>query len=113
MKLTFVDKKIQSTIAVFILAFICILWEYFNGGVVSHYLLARDDLPAISNWWGLLTVPLLFWLAISRIHRRRENGVNLESKSEKYDTKVLKRFLAPLAFGILISLLWEFNFDSF
>lgn len=38
-------------------------WELTHGGVRSHHLLARDDLPAISNWWGLLTLPLLGWLA--------------------------------------------------
>jgi len=108
-----INNKIQGTISVFVLTSIFILWEYFNGGVVSHNLLAREDLPAISNWWGLLTVPLLFWISISLIHRRLGNGVKLESKSEEYETEVLKRFLAALVFGILISLLWEFNFGSF
>lgn len=108
-----INNKIQATIGVFVLTTIFILWEYFNGGVVSHNLLAREDLPAISNWWGLLTVPLLFWIAISIIHRRRGDEIKSESKSEEYETEVLKRFLAALAFGILISLLWEFNFESF
>ena len=36
--------------------------EHFNGGVRSHHLLDRRDLPAISNWWGLLVLPVLGWL---------------------------------------------------
>ncbi|HTO14625.1 MAG TPA: hypothetical protein VLZ83_02595 [Edaphocola sp.] len=108
-----INNKIKATIGIFILTSIFILWEYFNGGVVSHNLLARKDLPAISNWWGLLTVPLLFWIAISLVNRRRGNEIKSELKSEEYETKVLKRFLAAFAFGIIISLLWEFNFGNF
>lgn len=107
-----VNNRIQATIGVFILTFACILWEYFNGGVVSHHLLAREDLPAFSNWWGLLTVPLLFWIAISIINRRQENEVISKSKFHENESAVFRRFLLALAFGILLSLLWEFNFRS-
>lgn len=31
-------------------------FEHFNGGVRSHNLLNRQDLPAISNWFGLITL---------------------------------------------------------
>ena len=34
-------------------------FEHFTGGVRSHNLLNRPDLPAISNWLGLVTLPLL------------------------------------------------------
>jgi hypothetical protein len=34
-------------------------YEHFTGGVQSHNLLNRPDLPAISNWLGLVTLPLL------------------------------------------------------
>lgn len=37
-------------------------WEVAHGGVKSHHLLANNDLPAFSNWWGLLVLPLLGWL---------------------------------------------------
>jgi hypothetical protein len=46
-------------------------YEHFNGGVVSHNLLNRRDLPAISNWWGLLTLPLLGLLLAWRIRALR------------------------------------------
>ena len=38
-------------------------WEATHGGVKSHHLLAREDMPAVSNWWGLLILPMLGWLA--------------------------------------------------
>ena len=62
---TIVNDKTQASIGAFLVTLLILLWEYFNGGVVSHNLLAREDLPAFSNFWGLLTVPLLFWISIS------------------------------------------------
>lgn len=119
-----VNNRIRASVSVFIVTLLFILWEYFNGGVVSHNLLARSDMPAFSNWWGLLTVPLLFWISIYFINRRKEKGIqsvsksetksetNSESKPGEFENKVLKRFLAALAFGLLMSLFWEFNFQS-
>ena len=34
-------------------------FEHFTVGVPSHHMLNRPDLPAISNWFGLVTLPLL------------------------------------------------------
>lgn len=42
-------------------------YEHFSGGVQSHHLLNRSDLPAISNWFGLIILPLLGWLLGVRI----------------------------------------------
>lgn len=33
--------------------------EHISGGVNSHHLLNSADLPAISNWFELITLPLL------------------------------------------------------
>ena len=38
-------------------------WQYTHGGVVSHHFLDRGDMPVISNWWGLIVLPGLGWLA--------------------------------------------------
>jgi hypothetical protein len=83
-----------------------ILWEYFHGGVTRHHLLAREDLPAISNWWGLLSIPLLSWLTLTLIGKRlrtadRDSAVNFES--------VIRFFLGGLAHGLVLAVLWEFG----
>ena len=44
--------------------------EHFNGGVRSHHLLDRADLPTVSNWFGLATLPLLGWLADVRLRNQ-------------------------------------------
>lgn len=43
-------------------------YEHFNGGVVGHHLLARPDLPLISNWLELAVLPVLGWLFGARLH---------------------------------------------
>ncbi|WP_374581831.1 hypothetical protein [Pseudoduganella sp.] len=70
-----------------------ITWEYFNGGVVSHHLLARDDLPAVSNWWGLLTLPALAWFLGGRMERRRGAAPRT----------LLAGFALALLFGVVLS----------
>ena len=42
-------------------------YEHITGGVQSNNLLDRPDLPAISNWYGLIVLPVLGWLLGVRI----------------------------------------------
>ena len=49
-------------------------WEVTHGGVKSHHLLDRPDLPAISNAWGLLVLPALGALAGGVVARRLTRG---------------------------------------
>ena len=100
------ENKVKSTIGIFILTGLFILIEHFDGGVVSHHLLAREDLPAISNWWGLLTVPLITWIVIS-LEKKKEKIVLSPNQHIKKNQKRGIRFLSALIFGIAISLLWE------
>lgn len=43
--------------------------EYVNGGVRSHYLMDRPDLPALSNWLGLVVLPVLGWALGVRLRK--------------------------------------------
>ncbi|WP_020652400.1 hypothetical protein [Massilia niastensis] len=83
--------KLTVTIAV---AYALLLaWQHFNGGVPAHHLLARADLPSISNWWGLVSLPLLAWLALGRIERRQEDA----------DPSPAGGFTCALLFGALLA----------
>ncbi|MEX0312855.1 MAG: hypothetical protein AB3N18_01660 [Allomuricauda sp.] len=108
-----VNNKALASGAALILTGIFILWEHFNGGVITHHLLAREDMPGISNLWGLLTIPLLSWLTVSLIQRRRDKKRKLGLDLGNFETQVLKHFLAALVFGIIASLLWEFNLEDY
>lgn len=41
-------------------------WEATHGGIVTHHLLQRADLPGLSNAWGLLVLPALAAWAAGR-----------------------------------------------
>jgi hypothetical protein len=72
-------------------------WEHTHGGVLAHHLLNRADLPAISNWWGLLLIPALTWYLVGRMQRRLSQG----SASRQ---ALLAGFLGALAYGTSLAL---------
>jgi uncharacterized membrane protein YjgN (DUF898 family) len=47
-----------------------LLWEHFHGGIQSHHFLAREDMPAVSNAWGMVVLPLLTWLGVKSLRWR-------------------------------------------
>lgn len=79
---------------------VLLAFEHYNGGVVSHHLLHREDLPAISNWWGALVLPLLSWFLTGRIYKRVVTA---------YPLAVVAGFIAALLFGILLSVLFLYQ----
>jgi hypothetical protein len=111
MELT-LGRRAKATIGAFILTGATILFEYFNGGVVSHHLLAREDLPGFSNWWGLLTIPVLTWVVFSLIHRRDQLESQTKQNIKMKGNGAIIRFLFALLFGIIISILWELGLEN-
>ncbi|RVT45464.1 hypothetical protein EMM73_13445 [Rheinheimera sediminis] len=75
-----------------------LMFEHINGGVVSHHLLQRGDLPAISNWWGALLVPLLSWVLTGFIYKR---------VGSFYPVGIVAGFGASVVFGIVLSILFQ------
>lgn len=51
-----------------------LVWQQLNAGVPGHSFLAREDMPAISNWWGTLVLPALTFLTAERLRARLEKG---------------------------------------
>ncbi len=78
-------------------------WEATHGGVPAHHLLNDPAMPAISNWFGLLLVPLLVWVALGRIARRSATLVQAGSR-ERFMTVVRLRFALSLAWGGALAL---------
>lgn len=74
--------------------------EHLHGGVMSHHLLANPDLPAVSNWWGVLLVPLLTWWALGRVERR------VGRAGEPTRRAGLIGFLCALAYGATLAALF-------
>ena len=79
-------------------------WEHFHGGVVSHHLLHRRDLPAVSNWWGVLLLPALTWFLIGRVERRVAGS--------KLPASVVAGFIGSLLFGVALSVAFTYHYES-
>jgi hypothetical protein len=86
-------------------------WEYTHGGVPAHHLLNNPELPAISNWWGLLVVPLLVWFLVGRIQRRAATLVQTGSR-ERFRTLAQARFGAALLWGAALALAFSLGHPS-
>ena len=77
--------------------------EHVNGGVLAHHLLANPELPAVSNWWGLLLVPLLTWWTVGRAERRAQLAA---SAGRALRPAPLVAFLCALAYGAVLAALF-------
>jgi hypothetical protein len=79
-----------------------LVWQYLNEGVPSHYLLHRSDMPSISNWWGGLLLPTLFWFLLGRIHNREcIQGIDNE---HIYPNHIIISFACSFFYGVILSL---------
>lgn len=105
------QNKITLSLLLGTLVLCHVLWEYFNGGVTAHHLLARADMPAFSNWWGLLTIPLLSYFLLYLADRRLGRIKDSEFRASALG-KAGWGFLISLAFGLCMSLLWELRFEE-
>ena len=45
-------------------------WQVSHGGIERHHLLNQAALPAISNAWGAIFLPLLAWFLSGRLLTR-------------------------------------------
>lgn len=95
--------KLKAVIGTAAFTLALITFEHFDGGVITHYPLADDNLPGISNWWGMLTIPLLTWITFSYTGRRN-NKDNSRPPAHSFKNPYL---LGGLVFGVIVGLLWE------
>jgi len=64
--------RTNATMSIAMVMALLLAWQHVHGGVPAHHLLADPSLPTVSNWWGLLTLPLLAWFLLGRIDARRK-----------------------------------------
>ncbi len=80
-----------------------LLWEHFHGGVPSHHILQQKELPAISNWWNGLFLPILAWILLGRIDWRLSKLASSSQQAHGLKIKAFAIFILGLTFAILIS----------
>jgi hypothetical protein len=93
------SMRTTGTIAIAVTMALLLGWQHLHGGVPAHHLLADPSLPALSNWWGLLTLPLLAWFLLGRIEQRRA----AKPRAAHGDSAA---FTGALVFGAVLSLLF-------
>ena len=91
------------TAAVMVAELSHLAWELFHGGIRSHHFLNSADMPAISNAWGLLLLPLLTWFLLAFVQKRMALNPGANASSQKLAMSVIIGFLGSLLFGILLS----------
>ena len=95
-------KIIGTTIVIVFVAGLLLL-EYLQGGVGSHHLLARRDMPKISNWWGILIVPLLTWILLSLMQKRHSSSAIDQKTVSKPE---VQGFISAFIFGVVLTILY-------
>ncbi|KQV86933.1 hypothetical protein [Pelomonas sp. Root1237] len=79
-------------------------WEALHGGIVSHHLLQRPDLPGLSNAWGLLLLPALAAWAAGRLPRR--------PATMQEGAPIALGFALPLLTGAALSLAFSLQLQA-
>ncbi len=96
-------QRIYLTVLVLAAELLHLAWEYWHGGVQRHHFLQRADMPAISNWWGLLLLPALTWFLSGRAQKRIASYAIPEGTPSKATTSVIAGFVGALIVGIALS----------
>jgi hypothetical protein len=89
-----------------------LIWSHYHGGVTSHHLLHREELPAISNWWSGLLIPLLTWFLSYRIQKRVFQNKGEHSNVSKPLITIVYGFFAALLYGVLVSIFFTYDIAS-
>lgn len=101
--------RLGITVVVTFLIWGQLAWDYFHGGIPTHYLLHDGDLPGITNWWGAIVLPFFTWFLLYRIHKRID-GPNMPVASESLRIIIL-RFFAAAFVAIAISIFFMNSID--
>ncbi len=102
---------ITGIVTVFILCFLS--WEHFHGGVASHHILQQQNLPAISNWWSGLLLPVLTWFLIGRTEKRIGKQALPGQQTNNLQRKALIIFVTGLGLGVLIATSFTNGYSPF
>lgn len=102
-------EKLTKNLRLYLVAFASLwevahlVWEQLNGGIKSHHFLAMKEMPAISNGWGLLLLPILAWLLAGSIQKRIDFQANGKVSKSRMLASIVVGGVASLIYGMLLS----------
>lgn len=108
-----IKTKALITGIVTVLILCLLFWEHFHGGVASHHILQQQNLPAISNWWSALLLPVLTWLLIGRTEKRLSKQFSQVQQTNKLKSQVLRLFITGLGLGVVIATSFTYGYNTF
>lgn len=106
------QSRIWLTLLLLGLELLHLAWEHAQGGVLSHNILNRSDLPAISNLWGVLVIPALAWFAIGQAQRRMVTATERGSSSRAAAREAAFGFFGALLYGALLAASFRLGFEQ-
>jgi hypothetical protein len=95
--------QLYATALVILTELAHLTWEHFHGGIRTHHFLARADMPAIYNGWGLLLLPVLTWFVTGRIEQRIALQADESNAALKPVAIAAYGFAGALLFGIALA----------
>ncbi len=104
--------RVYLTVLVMLAELAHLAWEHFHGGVRSHHILNRADLPAISNAWGALLLPAMAWFLSGRVQRRVKAQTDVKDMAATLPMSVVTGFVSALLFGTLFAGSFEFGHET-
>lgn len=96
-------RRLYITLSVTIVVWLFLLWEYTHGGVRTHHILADENMPGLSNWWGGLLLPALTWFLLYRMQRRLDQPQEQATQPQR-QRLIVYGFCSALLFGIMLSI---------
>lgn len=107
-KNAFLSFRIWFTMIISFLLISLLIWEHFHGGIPSHHLFAKKNLPLISNAWGGVAVPLFVWIMLWRIDKR----LFITTTSISLPTNIIKGFIGSLFYSIVLGISIHYGYKA-
>ena len=105
----FLKTRLYFTLIITFAIWALLAWEHFHGGVPSHHILAREDLPEISNWWGAILLPFLALFLSFRTEKRITKKHSSQTPVTKIPSSVPFGFFGAMFYGITLASFFAFG----
>ena len=98
--------RIAITLLVTVFIWAHVLWDYFHGGIPTHYLFHDKNMPGIPNWIGAIILPFFTWMLLYRMQKRLDKPITTETKRNLF-----LRFLAAVIVAIGIAVCFSLGIE--
>lgn len=112
-KRSFKKFQLLATLTVMLFVGSVLLWMHYHGGVPIHHILQRKNLPAISNWWGGILLPLFCWYSCYKIEQRINKHFFDKQNLNRAIKNSLLGFVGALIFGTTLAVSFNYGYSNF